>query len=1166
MAEKGVIAELVYLIGAQVKGFTDGMSQASKGLAKFGNKIQANSKQLQTIGATAGIAGAAVAAGLGLAVKSAATFEKSFLTVVKTVDEAETNIVELSAGLRNMAKEIPINVNELNKLASIAGQLGVKGADNILEFTKIVGMMGTATNVSSEEAALALARIANITQLPIEQISNLASTVVGLGNTFAAQESEIIEFQLRLAGAGNTIGLTNADIAGLSTALAAVGVNAEAGGSALSRVMLDIQTAVGAGGEKLEQFAAIAGQSAEGFAKSFKEAPGAAIRAFVSGLGDIEASGIDVSSTLKDMGLGSLRVKDSLLRLKGAGGLLNKTMAKAAEEFRDNTALQEEFERAAGGTTAQLQLLFNNLNDVAITVGNVLLPILNDLLQKVLIPVVSKFGEWVEDHPALLATVVALAGAFAGLMIPLGALLVLLPGIVTLFTSFGPVVAVVTAGFTALLPLLTPILTALGALALVGVALFAAWKLIAPQWEGIKSVFVAFGIFIKDVFIATVLNPMAAQWEFITTAIAGFVGGLFDGLREMFGDFQVNWEDVWAFVIGIIETFKEDAIKIIDLIKVPFILLDDLVKERFGGWGEFFKVVGTAVGLSISDMVEGVVVTIKWMLDQTLILLDNWVAGVDIIIDTVNAIAEFFGKEGGVLPKIGTAYEVLKERISAAVKETKDQVVAKFNEIVAKGKELTEETKKIDITTTLEEQQKKFNAIVESYGDDTQKMIDATVLMRKKVLEEWDKFADGVGRQVGRLSANLKEFTEAQQVNLSQLLKDAKFFLSFTAEEFEALSDASKARFAKITVAINAWHENLVDKMKNAALIVEIQTERVNEALGGMKKSWKDLTRVIIAGAAAMRGAFTVVSSAYDPLADRSEAFAEQLKEVFSGVSDTLEGTGVTLSGFQSKLFAFVRAKAWEVFGQKAEQFRKNIDAMEDEARRFPLIRLNKSWQEQLKFMKNALLEFNSNGRESFGFFQKILENMGIELLGSQEALEKFLEFLKGAAAEASDLQSQLGDGGSNGGGGGGDVLASAAAAASSAAAAGGDGGGGFIPALLTRINESIMAFREDARMLAEIFIGKWDILISEVGLGFTEVEGQLFRLAEGNMANWSIQHGNSELLIDTLNSGFSQMAKATAINNTTNNNIPVTVNGGNSGAGEIADRVIEEINFRLIR
>jgi len=127
--------------------------------------------------------------------------EEAFIGVRKTVNATEREFAALREGFDNMAKRTPIAITELLGLGEAAGQLGIR-TENILSFAETMAQLGVTTNLSSLEAASALARLANITQMPQENFDRLGATIVDLGNNLATTEAEIVTMGLRIAGAG----------------------------------------------------------------------------------------------------------------------------------------------------------------------------------------------------------------------------------------------------------------------------------------------------------------------------------------------------------------------------------------------------------------------------------------------------------------------------------------------------------------------------------------------------------------------------------------------------------------------------------------------------------------------------------------------------------------------------------------------------------------------------------------------------------------------------------------------------------------------------------------------------------------------------------------------------------------------------------------------------
>lgn len=368
-------------VSAAVDSFADKAEKVGQRMAKVGTELTWSiSAPLTAIG--------------GLASKASIEYESAFAGVRKTVDATEEELAQLSRSIRDMSKEIPAAATEIAAVAEAAGQLGI-ATPNIMSFTRTMIDLGEATNLSSEQAATALARLANITQMPQTEFDRLGSTIVALGNNLATTESEIVEMALRLAGAGTTIGLTEAQILALAGALSSVGIEAEAGGSALSKVMVNIASVVAAGGKDLENFAGVAGYTADQFKQAFQRDAAGAIIAFVEGLGKIQQTGGNVFGVLEALGLTEVRLRDALLRAAGAGDLFRESLELGAQAWEENIALANEAAQRYATSESQLSMLKNRVTDAAVTLGDALVPALMSALDsaKPIIDSVQRMAE-----------------------------------------------------------------------------------------------------------------------------------------------------------------------------------------------------------------------------------------------------------------------------------------------------------------------------------------------------------------------------------------------------------------------------------------------------------------------------------------------------------------------------------------------------------------------------------------------------------------------------------------------------------------------------------------------------------------------------------------------------------------------------------------------------
>ena len=359
---------------------------------KFGKSAQEIGKKFSDVGKEVSGFGSAltkgvtapIVAGAGIALKAAIDYESAFAGVKKTVDGTPQQFEKLSASIRNMAKEMPASATEIAAVAEAAGQLGVP-IGSIEGFTKTMINLGVSTNLSAEEAATSIAKIGNIMQVSGDDLDSwsakFGATVVGLGNNFATTESDIVNMANRLAASGKIAGLTTPEILGLSTAMSSVGIEAEAGGTAMTQTLTGISKAVSEGGEQLRIYADTAGVTAEQFAEKWKTKPAEALQDFIRGLGRAKDEGKDTNKILDELGLTGIRQSNMLKSLGLAAETMGKAVGLANSEWEKGTALTDEANKRYETMQSKLQMLKNQLTDVAIEFGGPLLDALKDGLE-----------------------------------------------------------------------------------------------------------------------------------------------------------------------------------------------------------------------------------------------------------------------------------------------------------------------------------------------------------------------------------------------------------------------------------------------------------------------------------------------------------------------------------------------------------------------------------------------------------------------------------------------------------------------------------------------------------------------------------------------------------------------------------------------------------------
>lgn len=769
------------ILTANAKSLIAGMKEAQASVQEFGKSTTSIGTSVPALlngigkGLTVGLT-APITAGFAASVKASSDFESALTGVAKTTNLSGKELEAMGTAIKNMAREVPASTTEIAAVAEAAGQLGIS-KENIMGFTRTMIDMGEATNLTADEAATAFARFANITQMPQTEMSNLGSTVVALGNNFATTEKEIVDMGMRLAATGTQIGLNQAEVMGLATAMSSVGISAEAGGSAMSTVMQKINTAVLSSSDKVQGFAKVAGTSATEFSTAWRDQPTVAIEAFIQGLKRIQDSGGDVNGALKELGINGLREVDTLARLAGAGDMVSQAFDMANDSFSQNTALSDEAAQRYGTFASQVKTLWNSIKEVGVVIGDMLLP----YVQKAVDVIGNLVKGFLELDPSAQKAIVVIAGIAAAvgpLLITLSKIPKTVENIQTGFGLLSKGLGLLGGGFTKLggfakaafgIIMAHPFV-AIAAAAAVAIGLIIAnWDKIGPivaqVWEGIKTKAAETWTAITE-GVSAFIEGFKAAWEaipkFFSNLWTGITEGIttaFDGVKE---DIVTVWDGIKTAVVEKVSGIKDGIMQALEPIAGNIKNIWNGIKTATQAAWDIVKNVVIGAGLIILQTITG---DFKGAVDSAKQIWENlkqatqtlWTAIKDIIKNAIEAASTV----------ISTVTAKIKEAITTAWNNVKETTTSVWNSIKEAIKQAWDNIKE-SVKTSIENVK---TAIKDGFDQAKQNISTAVENIKKTV-------SDGFKNVLTTIKNTLRELPGTIKTAFSQAINAAKSFIS----------------------------------------------------------------------------------------------------------------------------------------------------------------------------------------------------------------------------------------------------------------------------------------------------------------------------------------------------------------------------------------------------
>jgi len=334
-------------------------------------------------------------------------FEEALVKVGKTANIEGAELKQFGEDIKNL--DIPVATNDLLQYAEAAGQLGIKGNDNLLKFVDTMARLEKSSDLAGEASAKSIARVINVTGEGIGTVDKFGSVLVALGNNFAASESEILGHTTEVSRAIAVYDVGSAQSAAFGTSMASLGIRAESGGSVVGRAFNSMNVAIAQGGEKLNQLMAITSMTEQQLKATFKDNAEGVFQSFLTGLNKIDKSGGDMIATLEDFGLKGEEVNKTLPVMAKNSGILARAMKLANKEVKDATALVKESNTAFQTMNADLVKTQKSLSNVSSEIGERLSPAITGTS--------SELREWIGDTDDISSSIDTLSNvAMAGLV------------------------------------------------------------------------------------------------------------------------------------------------------------------------------------------------------------------------------------------------------------------------------------------------------------------------------------------------------------------------------------------------------------------------------------------------------------------------------------------------------------------------------------------------------------------------------------------------------------------------------------------------------------------------------------------------------------------------------------------------------------------------------
>ena len=561
------------------------ISLAGNKLQEFGGKVEAAGKKLLPV--TAAIAGLGTAA-----VVTVADFDESMSKVSAISGATGDEFEQLREKAREMGEKTKFSASEAADAFQYMAMAGWKTGDML---DGIEGIMNLAA-ASGEELAVTSDIVTDaltafgLTAADSGHFADVLAAASSNANTNVSMMGETFKYAAPVAGA---LGFSVEDVAETIGLMANSGIKASQAGTSLRTMLTSLAGNVKLSSESMGVME-VATTNADGSMRELGDIL-TDLRFCFSKMTEAEAASNAESIVGKNAMSGFLAVMQAapadIEKLSTAIDKCDGTSESMAETMQDNL-------------NGQITILKSQLQELAISFGDMLMPVIRDVVTHI-----QGMVDWLNglsDTQKKLIMVIALVLAAVGpVLIIIGKIATGIGALMSLASSLGPILGVIKGAFAALTG---PVGIAIAVIA----ALTAAFTFLWNNCEGFRNFWITLWENIKQTSAAVIESlvlfftvSIPGAWNAVIAFFSGIPAwwnNLWEGIKQTVSE---AWETIKTVVMGILSPTIRNIMTLWNSAKDGIMKAMEGIKLILSGAWELIKNIVMAPVLFICDLVTG---------------------------------------------------------------------------------------------------------------------------------------------------------------------------------------------------------------------------------------------------------------------------------------------------------------------------------------------------------------------------------------------------------------------------------------------------------------------------------------------------------------------------------------------------------------------------------